>query len=140
MVTETVRRTIFLANIVNFFSNRDLGSGKQSPYYEPLDDEFVMNMPLPCSHALWSARTEDEWTRLKMQLPEPSPAASDPSFDFNPLLPESLSLGSSQNSIKFFLSKVSKDYLRMNWCKSIGFGDSDELRYFIILCALEQFD
>ena len=137
MITETARRTIFLANIINFLSNRNFKSAEQSSYYEPLDDEFVMSMPLPCTDALWRARTENDWTKLAMH--EPSPAASDPLSDFNPLLLESLNSGFSQISIKSLFSKVTKDYLRTNLQKTIGFGDSDELRCFIILCALEQF-
>ncbi len=139
MIRETARRTIFLANIVNFFSNRNPISGRQSPYYEPIDDEVVLNMPLPCSDALWSARTEDEWTGLVMQLHEPGPSAGHSLSEFNTPLPESLSLNSSQDSIKSLLSKLTREYLQMNLCKSVGFSNSDELRSFIILCALEQF-
>ena len=140
MITETARRTIFLAHIVNFFCNRDLESGKQSPYYEPLDDDLIMNMPLPCSHTLWSTRTEDEWTRLIKQQHEPSALASDSMFGFNPALPESPSLESLQPTIKSILSKVTKDYLRMNSCNGVGFGDSEELRRLLIVCVLEQVD
>ncbi|MCJ1382733.1 hypothetical protein MMC17_005846 [Xylographa soralifera] len=137
MITETARRTIFLANITNFLSNRNFKSAEQSSYYEPLDDELVMNMPLPCSHALWTARTEKYWTKLAMH--EPLPAVSDPLSEFNPLMFESLNPSFSQISIKSLFSKVTKDYLRTSLHKTIGFGDSDELRYFIILCAIEQF-
>ena len=140
MITETARRTIFLAYSVNFLCNRDFVSGKQSPYYEPLDDDLIMNMPLPCSHTLWSARTEDEWTRLMMQRHEPSALASDPMYGLKPPLPESSGPNSSQPTVKSLLSKVTKDYLRKNSCESVGFADSDELRHFFILCVLEQID
>ncbi len=140
MITETARRTIFLVHIVNFFCNRHLESRKQSPYYEPLDDDLIMNMPLPCSHSLWSARTEDEWTILMKQQHEASALAADPIFDFNPPPPKSPSLGSSQPTIKSILFKVTRDYLRISLCKNVGFGNSDELRNFFILCVLEQVD
>ena len=140
MITETARRTIFLAHIVNFFCNRDLESGKQSPYYEPLDDDLIMNMPLPCSHTLWTIRTEDEWTRCMKQQHEPSALASDSILGFNAPMPESPSLESLQPTIKSILSKVTKDYLRKNSCKGVGFGDSEELRRLLIVCVLEQVD
>ena len=140
MITETARRTIFLAHIVNFFCHRDLESAQQSPYYEPLDDDLIMNMPLPCSHTLWNARTEDEWTRLMMQQNEPSILARDSIFGFHPPPPESPSARISQPTVKSVLSKVTKDYLRMNASQSVGFGDSDELRRFFILCVLEHVD
>ena len=141
MITETARRTIFLAHIVNFFCNRDLKSAQQSPYYEPLDNNLIVNMPLPCSHRLWSARTEDEWTRLIMQQNEASTSARDSIFGFNHPLPELPSLGISQPTVKSVLSKVTKDHLQMNVAsQSVGFSDSDELRRFFILCVLELVD
>ncbi|EAW09028.1 Zn(II)2Cys6 transcription factor domain-containing protein [Aspergillus clavatus NRRL 1] len=156
-VTETARRTIFLANIVNFLSNRDLESGRQSPYYEPLNDELIMNMPLPCNQALWSARTEDEWRKAtqtaKPTSPTISAGAADPFAAFGtasvvagnssaaPHIPvgEQLLNHHVQPSLKLLFSKFAKDYLRANFAKSAGFAESDELRSFIILCALEQF-
>src|SRR4051794_245593 len=66
--TEIARRMIFLANILNFYGNRDSRTGKQSPYYEPLDDDIILNMPLPCNEAAWSARNEENW-RAAMQNP-----------------------------------------------------------------------
>ena len=139
VVMETARRTIFLANIVNFFSSRDHESGKQSPYYEPLSDDFILNLPLPCSHALWCSRTEDEWTRLSAQLHESFPIASGALVEFDDTAPDLASIGSSQVSLQFLLSKFTKDYLRMHFGTSIGFGNSDELRRLVVLCAVEQF-
>ena len=140
MITETARRTILLAHIVNLFCNRDFESGKQSPYYEPLDKDLIMNMPLPCSHTLWSARTEDEWTKLMMQQHEPSSLASNSMFVSNPPLPGSPSPDSSNQTVNSIISKSTKDDLRMMSCESAGFGDSDELRHFFILCMIEQVD
>lgn len=51
-VAETARRTILLANIIHFLGNHDPETGKPPPYYEPLNDELIMSLLLPCSHAL----------------------------------------------------------------------------------------
>ncbi|KAL5364060.1 hypothetical protein BJX96DRAFT_128623 [Aspergillus floccosus] len=137
-VTETARRTIFLANIVNFFSNRDLESGRQSPYYEPLNDELILKMPLPCNQALWGARTEDGWRQATQMAQQTSPR------DF-PGTPDAFSTSEQlpnhhqPSSLQSLFSEFSKDYLRANLTTNAGFADSNELRSFIILCALEQF-
>ncbi|KAH2279149.1 hypothetical protein KXW96_007901 [Aspergillus fumigatus] len=160
-VTETARRTMFLANIVNFFSNRDLESGRQLPYYEPLNDELIMKMPLPCNQALWSARTEDEWRRAtQMANKQASPAGSPGTSDaFAPLGAAAAASAAGPAagppnavgeplpnhhhlhllSLQSLFSKFAKDYLRANFTTNAGFGGSNELRSFIILCALEQF-
>lgn len=139
-VTETARRTIFLANITNFFSNRNHKSGQQSPYYEPLNDDLILSLPLPCSHALWSARTEEEWrTALHLETSNCSLAAFSPSPGSEVLDGEHLLNDPSQLSLKFLFSKFTKDYLRSHLGLKAGLSDSNELRSFIILCALEQF-
>ncbi|KAF1946382.1 hypothetical protein EJ02DRAFT_450483, partial [Clathrospora elynae] len=61
MITETARRTVFFANIVNFYTNHNHNTGQQLAYYESLDDDLVLNMPLPCSEAAWTARDESSW-------------------------------------------------------------------------------
>ncbi|KAF4214208.1 hypothetical protein CNMCM8980_006893 [Aspergillus fumigatiaffinis] len=142
-VAETARRTIFLANIVNFFSNRDLDSGRQSPYYEPLNDELVMKMPLPCDQGLWSARTEDEWRKATPASPG-SLGITDAFSTFGVAagdipVGEQLPNGQYQPSLEVLFSKFSKGDLRANCATNAGFADSNELRSFIILCALEQF-
>jgi hypothetical protein len=142
-VAETARRTIFLANIVNFFSNRDLDSGRQSPYYEPLNDELIMKMPLPCDQALWSARTEDEWRKPTPASPG-SPGTLDAFSTFGVAagdipVGEQLPNGQYQPSLEVLFSRFAKDDLRANCATSAGFADSNELRSFIIICALEQF-
>ncbi|EAW17359.1 Zn(II)2Cys6 transcription factor domain-containing protein [Aspergillus fischeri NRRL 181] len=141
-VAETARRTIFLANIVNFFSNRDLDSRRQSPYYEPLNDELIMKMPLPCDQALWSARTEDEWRKATLASPG-SPGTTDAFSTLGPVgdIPGrgQLPNGQYQPSLEVLFSKFATDDLRANCVTNAGFADSDELRSFIILCALEQF-
>ncbi|KAJ5087089.1 hypothetical protein NUU61_008396 [Penicillium alfredii] len=129
-VAETARRTIFLANIVHFLSNYDLEGGRQSPYYEPLDDELILNLPLPCSHALWSARTDQDWTLTK-DFSENNASSTD--------LFSAFQLGSDTMTLGYLLSNFSKEYLLANLVHTAGFGGSDELRAFVILCALKQF-
>lgn len=127
-ITETARRTIFFANMFNFFSNYDHRTGKQLPYYESLNDELVLNMPLPCSHAAWLARDEETW-RLAMKGQSPSANLFTTDFDHM----------SSETSLKTILSKFTKEYLQVEIGANVGFGGSDELRRLIILCATEQF-
>lgn len=58
-VVETLRRTIFLVHIINVLSCR---TEKQDPYYyEDLDNEFVLSLPVPASDVLWKASTAEEW-------------------------------------------------------------------------------
>lgn len=130
-VAETARRTIFLVNLLHFLSNHDLKSGEISPYYEPLNDELIYKMPLPCDHILWTARTEQDW-RLALDYCQTnrSPSMTD--------LP-SIFQGSGHCTLQYALSNSSKDYLQSMSVHNIGFGGSDELRNFIILCALKQF-
>jgi hypothetical protein len=130
--TETARRTVFLANIVHFLGNHDPETGETFPYYEPLDDELILNMPLPCSHTLWTTRTEQEW-RLTMQYCQSnsSLAAEDLSSAFH-LVPGCLTL-------KYLFANFSTDDLHNLVYSNYGLGSSDELRGFVILCALKQF-
>jgi hypothetical protein len=130
-ITETARRTIFFANMLNYYSNRDHNTGKQLPYYEPLNDDLILNMPLPCSHAAWVARDEEEWNiTMKNQT-----ASAINTAGFNSPGCEALSSGILKN----ILSKFNKEYLQAEIGTSVGFGNSDELRGLIILCSCEQF-
>lgn len=130
-ITETARRTIFLANMLNFYSNRDHHAGKQLLYYEALNDDLILNMPLPCSHAAWIAPDEEEWN---LAIKNQTISAVDIAGSNSPG-GESL----SSESLKDTLSKFTKEYLQTEIGTSVGFGDSDELRRLIILCACEQF-
>lgn len=131
--TETARRTIFFANILNFYTNRDHSRRKQSPYYKPLNDELILNMPLPCTEATWSARTEEDWSTAinehQLVLNHVSSVTDSPGY-------EALSAESFLNTI---LSKYTKESLQAEAGTNVGFGDSDKLRQLIILCAAEQF-
>ncbi|OJI95794.1 hypothetical protein ASPVEDRAFT_77576 [Aspergillus versicolor CBS 583.65] len=129
VVAESARRTVFLANIVNFLSKRDSQSKKLSVNYQPLGDELILNMPLPCSQTLWAARTEEEWE----QAIATAPKHNDPFSIFMD------NEDTSQLSLRSLFSIMSEDDLRVRAQSTAGFGDSDQLRAFIVLCALEQF-
>lgn len=129
VVAESARRTVFLANIVNFLSNRDNQSKGQSVYYQPLGDDLILDMPLPCSQALWAARTEEEWEERIAT----APSQSDP---FSAFTEDDYM---SQWSLRSLFSLISKDDLRVRAQSTAGFGDSNQLRALIVLCALEQF-
>ncbi len=123
-----------MVNMVNFYSNRDLGTGKQMPYYEPFDDELILNMPLPCSQAAWSAKNEEDW---KLAMSKPSNASSEPlTTHFNE---PGFATIPSDALLKNILSGVTKEHLQDKLSQSAGFGDSDQLKSLIILCASEQF-
>jgi hypothetical protein len=128
-ITETARRTIFLANIINFLISHDHTTGQQNPYYEPLDDDMILNMPLPCVQAAWAAGSEEEW-RLAMQM-QPSSLAE-------------LQVGLQGSNpagitLRALFTQFPRDYLQRGFGQKLGFSDSDKLRNFIILCACEQF-
>ncbi|KAH8732880.1 hypothetical protein GQ44DRAFT_781578 [Phaeosphaeriaceae sp. PMI808] len=131
-ITETARRTIFFANIVNFYIYHNHITGEQLPYYEPLDDELILNMPLPCSETVWTAKDEPGWS-ISSQT-DPSPLASHLASGMSPSggpLPEV--------NLKTLFSKFSKEYIQREFVRSVGFNGSDRLRSLIILCACEQF-
>lgn len=132
-ITETARRTIFFTNIVNFYSNLDHKTGKLSPYYEALNDDLILNMPLPCNHAAWLARDEKSWS---FAMRSHSSLSNYHSPDSNHAGNGGLS---SESCLKSVFSKFSKEHLQAELGNQIGFGDSDELRRFIILSASEQF-
>lgn len=65
--TETLRRTIFLAHAINVLSAR---LEKQDPFfYEALDSDLVLDMPLPAPAALWEAATEGHWLSARASVP-----------------------------------------------------------------------
>lgn len=135
-VAETARRTMFLANMVNFLSNRNSDTGKQSPYYEPFDSEQILNLTLPCSHALWNARTEAEWRALMQEEADKGTAQAQnlgaggiPANEF----PANITL-------QKLLSETNWDEPESNPITELGFTNVDSLRSLIILCAKAQFE
>ena len=131
-ITETARRTVFFANMVNFCSNYDHRTGKQSPYYEALNDDLILNMPLPCSETAWSARNEEDWGRAMERINPSVNYTTEPDYS-------GLEALSSELSPKTILSKFTKEHLQAKIGINAGFGSSDELRRLIILSASEQF-
>ncbi len=66
IMKETIRRTVFLVNIINTLSCR---IQKQDPYFfEPLDDNLVRNMALPAPESVWKASSAENWMAAKAQL------------------------------------------------------------------------
>lgn len=131
--TETARRTIFFANILNFYTSHDHRTGIKSPYYTPLNDELILNMPLPCREAAWLARTEEDWHAA---MDECRPVQNRSSSDADKPGHEALS---SETFLNVILVKHTKESLQHEVGTKVGFDNSDELRNLIILCAAEQF-
>ncbi|KAF2834373.1 hypothetical protein M501DRAFT_1035360 [Patellaria atrata CBS 101060] len=119
-VAEAARRLIFLVNITNFLAGIDPGSGRQSPYYEPLSDDLILNMSLPSSTALWEARCEADWLDSLRQL-------------------EMGMQSGGKDTIRRLLDTHTKDDIRMIYSNDYGLGNSNDFRGFVILAALEQF-
>lgn len=66
IIHESIRRTAFLVNIINNLSCR---TQKQNPYfYETLDADLVLNMPLPAPDVMWKATSPEEWIAAKNSL------------------------------------------------------------------------
>ncbi|THW24989.1 hypothetical protein D6D23_04753 [Aureobasidium pullulans] len=130
LVGETARRTVFFANITNYLGSKSPVTGELSPYYEPLDDELIWNMPLPCSSAIWTARTEQEWLQALR--------AQDPGIDLEdqPILLSKLF--NREPTLKSLMINFTKNYLLTQYSERCGLEDSESLRNLIVRCALEQ--
>lgn len=66
VVQETLRRTIFLVNIVNTLSRRF--HPQNLSYYEALDEDLILNSTLPAPDPMWKATTSNEWEAAKRKL------------------------------------------------------------------------
>jgi hypothetical protein len=65
---ETLRRTIFLVQVINVMSTR---LQKQDVFfYETLDDDLILDMPLPAAAPLWEASGEQQWLFLRSKQPQ----------------------------------------------------------------------
>ncbi len=62
---ESLRRNIFLVHIINVLASKtyQLNEG----FFEPLDNELILHMPLPAPEAAWRAATEQEWRTALMR-------------------------------------------------------------------------
>lgn len=66
IIHESIRRTVFLVNMINNLSCR---TQKQNPYfYETLDTDLILNMPLPAPDVMWRATSPEEWIAAKNSL------------------------------------------------------------------------
>ncbi|KAH0269648.1 hypothetical protein KCU91_g8576, partial [Aureobasidium melanogenum] len=127
LIGETARRTVFLAHIVNYFASKDLETGEASPYYEPLNDEMIWNMPLPCSSAAWEAKTEQEWlgvVHFQHQVDDQAVSLS--------------SIFALEPTIKSLLTKLRPEQLRLEYAGNLGLDNSDSLRNLVVHCALAE--
>ncbi|THZ53010.1 hypothetical protein D6C86_10031 [Aureobasidium pullulans] len=130
LVGETARRTVFFANITNYLGSKSPVTGELSPYYEPLDDELIWNMPLPCSSAIWTARTEQEWLQALR--------AQDPGIGLEDQLILLSKLFNREPTLKSLMINFTKNYLLTQYSERCGLEDSGSLRNLIVRCALEQ--
>lgn len=130
LVGETSRRMVFLAHIVNYFATRDGKTGEVSPYYEPLDDETILNMPLPCSPAAWKARTEQEWLCV-LQKQNSNFVTESHSVSL-------LEVFAHEPTIRSLMAKFTKDHIRSQFAGNMGFQDTESFRNLVVHCALEQ--
>lgn len=114
-VAETVRRTIFLVNIINVLAGHD--NGCPSPYYEPLDDDLIFRMALPAPDALWESRTAEAWQAARNQLGW---------------------LGSKRSTIKRLQMDNFREIAKENWIGSPGLTNSRELTNLILNCHVHD--
>lgn len=47
--------------MLNSYTNRDINTKKQLPYHEPMTEDLIFNLPLPCSQAARVAQNEEYW-------------------------------------------------------------------------------
>ncbi|KAJ5716731.1 hypothetical protein N7493_008642 [Penicillium malachiteum] len=56
---ESLRRNVFFVHIVNILAAK--ARSLHYDYFEPLDDDMILKMPLPAPESVWRACSEDEW-------------------------------------------------------------------------------
>ncbi|KKK23905.1 hypothetical protein AOCH_004198 [Aspergillus ochraceoroseus] len=63
---ESLRRNIFLVHIINVIGAK---SGKLNGVYcEPLDDDMILQLPLPAPECMWRACSAREWSAAREYL------------------------------------------------------------------------
>lgn len=72
--SESIRRNIFFANIINILGAR---AGRlNSAYFEPLDDQMVLQLPLPAPECMWRACSLREWLEAREFALRMAPAST----------------------------------------------------------------
>lgn len=59
VLAETLRRTLFLVSLVNDVACRT--RALNPIYYEALEPDLILDLPLPCPDEIWTACTQQEW-------------------------------------------------------------------------------
>jgi hypothetical protein len=68
-LAETLRRTAHLVNVINKLS---CYAPKATPqFYEALDDEVILDLPLPAPDVLWTATSASSFKDVQSQVPHP---------------------------------------------------------------------
>jgi hypothetical protein len=69
--SESIRRNIFFANIINILGAR---AGKlNGVYFETLDDDVILNLTLPSPECMWRACSLREWLDAREHAVRMSP-------------------------------------------------------------------
>lgn len=66
IVGETLRRILFLVNLINTLSRR--AHTHNPSYYEALDEDLIFHMALPAPDPMWKASTSEEWESAKRKV------------------------------------------------------------------------
>ena len=66
IIGETLRRILFLVNIVNTLARR--AHARNPSYYEALDEDLIFSLALPAPDSMWKAGTAEEWECAKGNL------------------------------------------------------------------------
>lgn len=115
LVAETVRRTIFLVNIINLLAGCE--NTATTHYFEPLDDNLILDMAPPAPNALWEARTAESWraTREKLAREE-----------------------GNEQTLRAVLSSANFQQVTEAGKENMGLSDSAELANLVIGCAVAR--
>lgn len=132
-ITETARRTMFFANILNFYIHHNHDTQQQSAYYQALNDDLILNMPLPCSDAIWVAGDELSWTSSMQTHNTFSTLHSAMEISNS-------EIGHEGVTLKSLFSSYSKAEIKQQFARPVGFDSSEGLRNLIVLCACQQFE
>lgn len=66
IVGETLRRILFLVNIVNTLARR--AQARSPSFYDTLDENLIFSLALPAPDSMWKASTAEEWECARRDL------------------------------------------------------------------------